>query len=212
MNEHDFEPVRGLPGDLPPGEVIVWQGAPDWRVFARGALFTRWIAAYFAALVALAVAGGSVTAALLTAGAGLAGLGLLALFALLVARTTVYTLTNKRVVLRVGIALDKCINLPLAVIGSADLRPLGGGFGEIALAPTVPHRLGYAVLWPHVRPWRLRRPEPMLRAVPDAAALAALLAEQVAAVRAIELAPAPGKAPAAARNPRFAAPLHGAAA
>ena len=37
--------------------------------------------------------------------------------------------------------------------------------------------LGYALLWPHARPWRLSQPEPMLRAVPEAQDVAAILAE-----------------------------------
>jgi len=37
--------------------------------------------------------------------------------------------------------------------------------------------LGYMLLWPHARPWRFARPQPMLRSVPDAQAVAAMLAE-----------------------------------
>ena len=45
---------------------------------------------------------------------------------------------------------------------------------------------GYALLWPHARPWRYRSPEPMLRAVPDAQAVAARLTRACAALVAIE--------------------------
>ena len=31
MSEYDHEPVRGLPGVLPSGEALLWQGAPEWR-------------------------------------------------------------------------------------------------------------------------------------------------------------------------------------
>ena len=37
-------------------------------------------------------------------------------------------------------------------------------------------KLGYLALWPHARPLRIARPRPMLRAVPDAASVAALVA------------------------------------
>lgn len=182
MTEYDFEPIRGLPEDLPDDEHIVWQGSPDWRVFARSALFTRWVAGYFVALSLFALASGGLGGAIATGLAGIAALGLLALFALLVAKTTVYTLTNKRIVLRIGIALNKCINLPLKVIGSADLRGHGAGFGDIALTLTQAHRLGYAVLWPHVRPFHFREPQPMLRALPEAEKVAHLLARACASV------------------------------
>lgn len=182
MMEYDFEPIRGLPEDLPEGENILWQGAPDWRVFARSALFTRWVAGYFVALALFALASGSVGGAIATGIAGVAALALLAVFALLVAKTTVYTITNARIVLRIGIALNKCINLPLKVIGSANLRAHGAGYGDIAVTLTAAHRLGYAVMWPHVRPFHFREPQPMLRALPDADNVARILAEACAAI------------------------------
>lgn len=182
MSEYDHEPIRGLPGDLPAGERILWQGSPDWRTFARSALHTRWVSGYFAALALLGLATGK----LIGAGAALVGgaitQGLLAVFAIAVARTTVYTITNRRVVLRIGVALNKCVNLPLAMIGSADLRPQPGGHGDIALTLAGRHRLGFAMLWPHARPWRFGQPSPMLRALPDAEAAASVLAKACAAV------------------------------
>jgi hypothetical protein len=172
--EHDDEPVRGLPGPLPVGETILWQGSPDVRVFLRGALFGRWVAAYWVALALYGLTQGSPSGALTSAVAGLACMGMLALFAWGVARTSVYTLTNRRIVLRIGVALTACINLPLKSLAAADLRPLGTGHGDIALTLDG-GRVGYAFLWPHARPWRLRAPQPMLRAVPDAADVATLL-------------------------------------
>ena len=47
--------------------------------------------------------------------------------------------------------------------------------------------LGHVLLWPHVRPWRYAMPQPMLRAVPDAAALAQMIAQVRAQFGEIEL-------------------------
>lgn len=55
MNEYENEPIRGLPGMLPPGEQIVWQGSPQWRALARGAFRTRLVMGYFALLAAWAL-------------------------------------------------------------------------------------------------------------------------------------------------------------
>ena len=33
------------------------------------------------------------------------------------------------------------------------------------------------ILWPHVRPWHVRETQPALRCIPDAAKVAAILAE-----------------------------------
>lgn len=199
IEDDDFavEPVRGLPERLPPGERMIWQGAPDWRVLARRAFNCRPVAWYFVLLAlwqgaAAALAGGGVAEAL-AAGSwmlalGLIVVGVLALIAWATARATVYTITNKRVVLRVGVALRVTLNLPYRCIGAADLLVHGGGSGDIALRLTGDTKLAYLMLWPHVRPWAIRRPQPALRAIPDAATAAALLAEAMRAAEAERLA------------------------
>jgi len=187
VNEYEIEPVRGLPERLPRGEHIVWQGEPCWTTLARHAFHVRKAALYFALLLAWhalsAVAGGEPLLAALGATAGLAplavfALAVLVLLAWLVARTTVYTVTNRRVVLRFGVALPMTVNLPFSSIAAAALRTHHDGRCDIPLALSASTRIAFLVLWPHVRPWRVARTEPMLRAVPREAAesLAAALA------------------------------------
>ena len=188
MTEYEIEPIRGLPGMLPQGEEILWQGAPDWRMLARTAYSTRWVAGYFVLL-----AGWSIVSALvthrgylgieLTVGLGLIGVALLHILAWIAARTTVYTLTNRRIVLRIGMAVPKCINLPLGMIGSVDLATHENGTGDLPLVIAGPAKLGVLALWPHARPWRIVTPQPMLRAVPDAQIVAALIARSCIAVQ-----------------------------
>lgn len=177
MNEHEIEPIRGLPGNLPPGEHILWQGAPNALALARSAFHARGVAIYFAVLTAvalgLAIAHGSgFTGTLITAGLGLVAVALLYLLGWLSARASVYTLTDRRIVLRIGIALPTCINLPLSRVSAVDLS----AGGDIALRLSNVPPLGWAALWPHARPWRLQRPEPMLRALPDGESVATQIA------------------------------------
>lgn len=167
--EYENEPIPGLPGRLPPGEVMIWQTTPDWRGVARGVFHTRLVAAWFIIVAGFAfVAGGTGLAGALTtlAVAGL-GLGVLAGLARAQARSTIYTLTNRRVVMRFGVALPKCVNVPLALIGRADVRGIGNGLADVSLTPTVRFPLAYLQMWPHVRPWKFGSPQPMLRAVPE---------------------------------------------
>jgi hypothetical protein len=49
------------------------------------------------------------------------------------------------------------------------------GFGDITLALKGADRIGWVHLWPSVRPWRITKPEPTLRAVPDVQTVAAQL-------------------------------------
>lgn len=185
MIEYDNEPIPGLPGVPPPGERILWQGAPDWRALARTAFHTRLVAGYFALLAIWALASaalqgirsaGDLVGTAMTIIVGIVGVALLHLLAWGAARTTVYTLTNRRVVLRVGMALPKCINLPLPLIGAVDLAQRADGSGDVPLTLTGAQKLGFIALWPHVRPWKIVSPQPMLRALPDATTVAALIA------------------------------------
>lgn len=171
------EPVRGLPGHLPPGERIVWQGSPDWKRLAQTAFHVRGVAIYFALILGAALlTGASATGLMLTVVAGFGAVGVLGLIAWMSARSTVYTITNKRVVLRIGIALPTCVNIPLKIIGNASLQLHADGTGDLPLELTGPDRMGWMMLWPHARPWKISAPEPMLRAVPEGKAVAALLA------------------------------------
>ena len=182
--------IRGIEGELPAGERVLWQGAPDWRSLALRAYHVRGLALYFTALLALRAAfvihdgGGpaqALVAVLWLAPAALAALGLLALLAWLSARTTIYAITDRRIVMRVGIALPMTVNIPFRIVAAAGFRAHADGTGEVPLALLGPDRLAWLHLWPHVRPWRVARPEPMLRALPEAARIAALLGPALAA-------------------------------
>ncbi|TPG58544.1 PH domain-containing protein [Roseomonas nepalensis] len=190
VREHEGEPIPGLPEALPTGEVILWQGAPEWRLLARRAFHLRGIAAYFAALAVfragamisegadgLSVAGGVAMTLLL----GAVPLAILAAVAVLSARSTLYTLTDRRLVMRVGIALPMTLNVPFGVVASAAARIQPDGMGDVVLAVLPPHRMSWVALWPHARPWCFARPEPMLRSLPDARTVAGLLSRALAA-------------------------------
>jgi Bacterial PH domain len=184
VTEHEFEPVRGLPGELPKGETMLWQGAPDWWSLAQRAFHVRTVAVYFGLLMAWrggsAAMGGADTVGALQAALGLApvavaALGLLAGLAWLTARTTVYTITTKRIVLRFGFALPKAINIPFTIIESATLKTNSDGSGDLGVTLTKPNKAAYLLIWPHARPWKVTRPQPSLRAIPNASAVAVQL-------------------------------------
>jgi len=168
--EYEDEPIPGLPGRLPPGETILWQGTPDWLGVARGVFHARLVIVWFLFVASLAfVAGGTgLTGALVTMAVAALGLAVLGVLARAQAKSTIYTLTNKRVVLRFGVALPKCVNVPLALVGRADVKPAGTGIVDVSLTPTVRFPLAYLQMWPHARPWKFGSPQPMLRSVPEA--------------------------------------------
>jgi hypothetical protein len=183
-------PLPGLPEVLPPGEVILWQGSPHWLRLARSAFRIAPVAAYFALLALLRAASllADGAAAGETAGIvvwfvplALAAIGLLVFLAWLQSRATTWTITNHRLVLRTGVALPMSMNIPYSRIASAGLRVHRDGSGDITVSLMPGERIPYWALWPHARPFRFSRPEPMLRGIPKAAEVARILGEALAA-------------------------------
>jgi hypothetical protein len=171
-----------LPADIPPGERILWHGRPRWLSLARRAYRADFIAAYFVALTVWSVwasadAGwaAAAIAGVKTLGLGAAALAIIAALSYFSARTTLYVVTSRRLVFKVGIALPIFINIPFKDIGSAAARVFGDGTGEIPLTLKKGRRIGYFVLWPHARPLHVLSPQPTLRCIGDAAAVAATL-------------------------------------
>jgi len=191
MDHDDFatEPVPGLPELPPEGERILWQGRPDWLRLAWESLSLPWVIGYFVLLalwrfiavsdlmpfgqalgasVPFLLLGGVVVAALMLVG-------------YVQARSTMYTVTNKRVAMRIGAALTVTLNLPYTQVANASLSLRKDGSGTIALESSGPMPLGYAMCWPHVRPWQILSPQPALRCIPDAEKVARLLAHSAQA-------------------------------
>ena len=164
--------IRGIDEPLPAGEAIRWTGTPDPRAVARHVVHERGWLAYLVVLAAAALASAAgrvapgdlpklaVLPALVIA---VAWVGMRA-WARAIARTTVYVVTDRRVVMRAGIAFPIAVNLPFDLIDEAGLRTFRDGTGEIRLALSARGRVAWSALWPHVETLRhLRNPRPMLR-------------------------------------------------
>ncbi len=188
MQEYEYEPIPGLPEELPDGEYVVWQGAPEWQALARRVFHTRSLFIYFAALIVihlvfqlmnqepwqevlLSVSWNITLSAI--------ALGLLAGAAKLYARSTLYTFTNRRLVVRSGVALPMMVNIPWENVKSAGLRVCGDDTGDILICPKNDRQFYYALLWPYVRPWRFTYVQPLLRGIADPQAVATRLAEVI---------------------------------
>jgi Bacterial PH domain len=184
-HEYDQEPQVGLPEQLPPNERLIWQGSPNWRSMAVDVFHVRKIAIYLFLMMAArayVVAGelgfseGIVAAIWLTPFIAFA-IGGIALLAYLSARDTMYTITSKRVVMRIGIALTLTYNIPLKLIFAAGVHERKDGSGDIPLTLVPGNKIALLNLWPHARPWRFSAPEPMLRCLPDVKIVAAELSK-----------------------------------
>lgn len=184
-DDFNFEPVRGLPAALPDGEEILWQGSPNPLQLAKDALGLNWVLGYFAILAIWRVGVSAASAPFNTAmghgvpflAAGILTAGLLLLIATVQAKSTVYTLTNKRACLRIGAALTMTLNVPFVQIGNAQAAVRKSGLGTITFELIGDTRISYLMTWPHVRPWYISRTQPAFRSIPDAARVAEIFAE-----------------------------------
>lgn len=184
-DDFNFEPVRGLPEALPADEHILWQGAPDPMRLAKDAWGLNWVIGYFVLLAVIRVIASTSSAPLTEAmGHGIPFLIGGAVAAMIIyglayvqAKSTVYTLTNKRAAMRIGAALTMTLNLPYICIGNAQAAVRKSGVGTITFEMIGDTRLSYLMTWPHVRPWHMTRTQPAFRAIPDAAKVAQLFAD-----------------------------------
>lgn len=185
-HEHELEPQHGLPEALPADERILWQGSPVRRRVAFDVFHLRAVAAYFVLILALRFAltqhDGASTAEAFAAtswAAAIFGLALAILWALadLITRTTVYTITDRRVVMRIGIVLSLTFNLPFSRIVAAQARRRADGSGDLLIELMPADKIAYVHLWPHARAWYMRHPQPALRCLAAVDEPARLLTE-----------------------------------
>jgi hypothetical protein len=185
MSHEDFalEPIRGLPERPPEGEVIWWQGQPRWLRLSIDSLNVWWVLGYFTFLFVWRFISVSdlmpIYQAVLVSLPFLALALIVTLLLMLVgyiqANATVYTITNKRVVMRIGAALTVTLNLPFTEIENAAIASGSKDFGTIVIDTKQTTKFSFLVLWPHARAWHFKKPQPSLRCIPDAAQVAKIL-------------------------------------
>ena len=170
---------------LAPGEELVWRGRASTRGVIRDVFHLRAIAGYFAALLAFDVyqawAKRMTLAKAVHDSVPLVVVAVLALcivagLAVATARTLRYTLTDRRVILHFGVALPAVLSLPFSQITSCAVAVRRDHTGDIALTLKAGNRMPILKLWPLARAWRISEPQPMLRAVPQAAVVSGLIA------------------------------------
>jgi hypothetical protein len=175
----------GLPDHLPEGESLIWQGRPGWKSLAVNAFHVRKVAFYFGAIIVgqavLRLANGSSLVDALQQVPGLLGLAaaacaILCVLAYVSARTTHYTLTSKRALMKVGIALPVIINIPYKDVDGVSFALTGATHGTVCFKTGGKVRLAYLLLWPHAKPWHFSKPQPAFRDIPNVEAVASRLA------------------------------------
>ena len=182
---------KGLPGRLPAGERLLWQGSPSWRTLLRSMFHIRAVAAYFAIIIAWCAASylrngdnvGEVGLSVLRmSGVALVPLVLMVIYALLLQphndlhhHHPPHRAAPWRGIPHVHQPALRAQSRPprsrrTLTAAATSPSPLTDGSKVALLA-----------VWPNARPWRMRNPEPMLRGIKDAASVAQILSRALAA-------------------------------
>ena len=189
---------------LMPNERVLWEGRPAWRAVARDVTHVGWLAGYVALLLIWHAADNRAAGLgpldTLLAGIPLTVLSLIVLagitaFAWIIARTTTYTVTTERCILRYGVALTATLSIPLRKVAAISVAVHDDGTGDLLLQVKPGTKMGFLKLWPHVRPWRFRTAQPMLRGVPGVVGVAAMLSKATAGLCVGVLHAVPGDRP-----------------
>ncbi len=175
---------------LGPDEKVLWQGRPTIQGLARRFFHLRAITGYFVVLAGWNLLSAhydgmrAADAMVASFWVVIPAIGVAAVIhatAAILSMTTHYMITDRRIIMQIGTALPIALTLPLSKIGSADLRLNSDGTGDITVSFNSEEQIAYLLLWPHVRPWRFKKAEPMLRSVRDAQAVAEILAQALVA-------------------------------
>jgi hypothetical protein len=181
-HEHEFEAQLGLPEQLPKDERILWQGSPNWLSLSIEVYRLRSLGIYFMLMLLLQTSyissqseEWSYKPLILTGSMVVFTLSTIALWAWISAKTCMYTVTNKRIVMRIGVVYSLTFNFPLKKIISAHELHRSKSTSDISVTLGKADRIGWLHLWPHTRPWVVNQPEPTLRCIDDGANCARIL-------------------------------------
>ena len=180
---HEFEPTFGFPESLPTSEKVLWQGSPCAWLIAKRIFFLPHLFFYFLMFSCLALIVNSDVLTLkdlFVKFLSYMSLGMVAIFILLaisflISSTTMYSITDKRVVMRIGIVLNLSLNIPFSKIETAELKAYPDKSGDISLNLVPDNKIAYLHLWPHCRPWFFSSPRPRLSCLKDVEVIASCL-------------------------------------
>ncbi|MDA9689096.1 photosynthetic complex putative assembly protein PuhB [Betaproteobacteria bacterium] len=180
---HEFEPTFGFPESLPASEKVLWQGSPCAWLIARRIFFLPHLFIYFLILSCMALIFNSEALTLkdvIIKFMSYMSLGMVAIFLLLaishlISSTTVYSITDKRVVMRIGIVLNLSLNIPFSKIETAACKEYQDKSGDISIKLVPDNKIAYLHLWPHCRPWFFSAPRPRLSCLKDVEVVASRL-------------------------------------
>ena len=170
---------------IPSGEKIFWNGKPNWKSFGYHAFGVKYFSIYFFVCALYAV---SQIDAIFSFGAfftkfipylisGILAGTILLLLSYFSARHTCYVITEKRIVIRTGVALVFLLNMPFKNILSIDMKTLAQGRGNVIFKVQSKKRIPYLSCWPSVKSGSFFEPIPAFRSIRDIEKIGQIISE-----------------------------------
>jgi hypothetical protein len=184
-----IEEINGLPEEvgksIPSGETICWVGKPDWKSFGYHAFGVKYFLIYFFVCGLYTVSQIEPTFSLKEflisytpyLISGIFAAMILLFLAYFAARHTCYVITEKRVVIRTGVALVFLLNMPFKNILSIDTKALAQGRGNVIFKVQSKKRIPYLSCWPSVKVGNFLEPIPAFRSIVDMEEVGRIISE-----------------------------------
>ena len=186
-----FEVHKNILDAIPEGESILWKGKPSFWGFSWYFFGLKLLAFYLIILSVVFAARLTVTdffTAFIVDFLPFLLSGILTSFILMAlakiqSQSSVYIITENRVIIKSGAALSFLISMPFKKIKAVNLQKRKGSLGTISFELNSGKRVPYISCWPSVRPWRFKKTEPAFSCIENVDDVATILRKSVMAGR-----------------------------
>ena len=178
-----FEAPKNILDAIPNGESILWKGRPSLWGFSWNLFGLKWITLYLSMLSIVSVARFFASDFYTAFYVDFLPFFLSGIFASIIliglaatqTYSTVYIITENRVIIKTGAALSFLISMPFKKIKEVNLQKRGASIGTISFELLSEKRVPYISCWPSVRPWKFKRTQPAFSCIGSVVEVATIL-------------------------------------
>ena len=178
-----FEAPNNILDAIPNGESILWKGRPSLWGFSWNLFGLKWITLYLGILSVVSVARFFASDFYTAFYVDFLPFFLSGIFASIIliglaatqTYSTVYIITENRVIIKTGAALSFLISMPFKKIKEVNLQKRGASIGTISFELLSEKRVPYISCWPSVRPWKFKRTQPAFSCIGSVDEVATIL-------------------------------------
>ena len=178
-----FEAPKNILDAIPNGESILWKGRPSLWGFSWNLFGLKWITLYLSMLSIVSVARFFASDFYTAFYVDFLPFFLSGIFASIIliglaatqTYSTVYIITENRVIIKTGAALSFLISMPFKKIKEVNLQKRGASIGTISFELLSEKRVPYISCWPSVRPWKFKRTQPAFSCIGSVDEVATIL-------------------------------------